>query len=75
MSITQHAMLDGLVTFTYTNYKGVTEDRKVTIYELQYGSTEHHKDTWMLCGHCHTRKAYRNFDLAKITNLKNYKED
>ena len=75
MKITQAANLSWLVTFTYTNHKGVIEDRKVGVCRLDYGTTEHHTNAWMFRGYCYSRRAYRSFDLAKITNLKNYKED
>ena len=43
------------LTFTYTNYKGITSDRKVMPMGIYWGSTEYHKDQWLL----------KAFDLVK----------
>ena len=57
--------------FTYTNWRGVTEDRTVTPLSLQFGTTpEHPEPTWLLFSFCHDRKANRSFMLSKMLDVK-----
>lgn len=56
-----------MVTFAYTNYRDVKENRIVRFSALQYGANEYHPEpTWLLHGYCFQRKGYRSFDLARI---------
>lgn len=56
--------------FTYTNWRGVTEDRTVLPLKLQFGVTpEHPEPCWMLFSMCVDRKAHRSFMLSKMSNV------
>lgn len=59
------------LTFQYTNWRDVTEQRTVTPLKLQFGTTpEHHEPTWLLFSFCHDRKAHRSFMLSKMLDVK-----
>lgn len=54
-------------TFTYKNYAGELEDRKVIFESLSWGNNDYHPDVqWFLNGHCTTRNARRTFAMADI---------
>ncbi len=55
------------VTFTYTNYKGVTAKRRVRPIKLKFGSTEFHpKQQWLLDAWDCDKRSYRTFAMADI---------
>lgn len=66
------AMVPGsALLFTYTNWCGVTEKRRVIPINLQYGTTpEHPEPTWLLFSYCTDRKANRSFMLSKMSDVR-----
>ncbi|WP_421983415.1 hypothetical protein [Roseibium sp.] len=58
---------DSGLSFTYTNYRGETSQRRVKPLHLWHGSTEHHpKPTLLLCGLDLDKNAERDFKLTDI---------
>lgn len=58
-----------VVEFNYTNYRGVTEIRRVVPRGTFFGNTEHHpgKSQWFLRAWCLERQAMRMFAFADIS--------
>lgn len=58
------------VRMTYTNYKGITESRTVTLLKCFEGSTLYHPETQNLVeGYCHERKSNRIFAVKDISQI------
>ena len=56
--------------FTYTNWKGVTRQRKAYFIEFFMGSTKWHpKPQWLVIGMDLEKKAHRTFALKDISNI------
>lgn len=50
--------------FEYVNHAGRHASRKVDPIEITWCRTHHHQDySWKLKAWCHSRKAYRHFEL------------
>lgn len=58
-----------VVEFTYENYRGVTEIRRVVPQGTLFGTTLHHpgKKQWFLRAWCLERQAQRYFAFADIS--------
>lgn len=57
-----------VVEFTYENYRGVTEVRRVVPLRLWFGSNEWHpKKQWLLSAWCLERQAERFFAFENIS--------
>lgn len=60
-----------IITFTYTNWKGETGERKAIVSELSFGSNEYHKEKqFILLAFDLDKLQYRTFALKDISNLK-----
>lgn len=58
------------VTFTYTNWKGETRQRKAYFIKFFMGSNEWHPETqWLVIGMDLEKQAERTFALKDISNL------
>lgn len=58
------------VTIVYKNWRGVIEERKVTVLEFFDGSTPYHKEfqTFMKAW-CHERRSERDFAVNDIEKM------
>lgn len=60
-----------VITFQYTNYKGVVSSRNATVIGLHYGSTEYHPETqWLLEGFDLDKNVIRVYALKDMTDVK-----
>jgi predicted DNA-binding transcriptional regulator YafY len=58
-----------VVEFTYLNYRGVTEIRRIVPIRIWFGSNEWHpRKQWFVHGWCFERMAARDFAWADIQN-------
>jgi predicted DNA-binding transcriptional regulator YafY len=56
-----------VVEFVYTNYRGVTEIRRVVPQNIWFGATQWHpKRQWFLSAWCLERQAHRDFAWSNI---------
>lgn len=63
----QTLRLGAVVRFLYTNHRDVTEQRRVVVLGLQFGSNEYYREPqWLLQTFDLERKNFRSFALAKI---------
>ena len=59
------------VEFTYTNWKGVTRQRRAYFMKFFMGSSEWHPELqWLVTGMDLEKQAERTFALKDISNLK-----
>ena len=59
------------VQFTYTNWRGVTRERRASFSLLQFGATEYHPEPQLLLyGYDLEKKASRTYAVKDITDLK-----
>lgn len=60
-----------LISFDYTNHKGIKARRRVTFHYLRYGSHPDYYPTPRILLHCYDndKEDYRDFDPNKIENL------
>lgn len=59
------------VSIVYTNYKGVTGERKIVPIEILYGHTDWHKeDQWLLRAWDVSKQAERTFAVKDIKSWK-----
>lgn len=58
-----------VVTFSYTNYKGILSNRSVQPIEIRFGSTEWHQDAqWLLKAFDLDKNDIREFAVKDIKN-------
>lgn len=68
-------MMTKLVEINYTNWRGVTADRKVFPISLWFGSTEWHRDPqWLLHAKDIKSGDIRDFAMSSIHSWKNLDE-
>lgn len=62
-------MNNRVVSFLYTNWKGVTRQRRVIPQHIEFGSNEHHKEPqWLLVALDLDKNAQRSFALNDIVD-------
>lgn len=58
---------NGAVTFTYTNYRGVTTERRVVPIDLRWEASQWHpQEQWVLHAYDLDREVIRNFAMKDI---------
>ncbi len=68
-----NALVNGnsLLRFTYTNHRGITEEREVRPISIEFGKINENKPPcWMLRSFCRDRNCYRNFVMSKMRNIR-----
>jgi hypothetical protein len=66
----------GTVSFTYTNWKGKTSERKAKMEYVYWGSNEWHTEKqWLVCGYDLDKKDLRTYALKDIKNLQHCEEE
>jgi predicted DNA-binding transcriptional regulator YafY len=68
--VNQSSLIGKTITMVYKNYRGVKEDRVVTVLEFFNGYTPYHSEyqTFMK-GYCHERRAKRDFSINDIEKI------
>ncbi len=67
--------LYGLVSFTYTNWKGVVATRKAYILSVFWGHNEWHTTPqWLVKGVDMDKQAVRSYALKDITDVKKFSQ-
>ena len=65
-----------VITFNYSNHRGVYSRRFVTPTGYRYGTSEFHKNpTHLIIGFDHDRVATREFDLMLMKDITPLKEN
>lgn len=63
---------DEVVSIKYTNYRGITDYRRILPVRMWFGSTEwHKKDQWLLEATDLNKGEIRHFAMADILEWKN----
>jgi hypothetical protein len=63
------------LSFTYTNWKGETEPRRAMLTNLYFGVSYFHKTPgWIFVGFDLDKKAVRQYELSKMTDVKEIDE-
>jgi hypothetical protein len=59
------------ISFTYTNWRGETGERKAIVKEFVYGSNEYHKEPqFMIIGIDFDKHGERSFAAKDMSNVK-----
>jgi len=59
------------VTFTYTNWKGETKQRRAVMQSLYWGSNDYHKESqWLVEGYDMDKEAVRTYALRDISDVR-----
>lgn len=58
------------IQFDYINWKGIKGHRTVVIWEIFFGSTEHHEEPqWLLKGYDENKKEVRIFAMRDMSSV------
>jgi predicted DNA-binding transcriptional regulator YafY len=59
------------VAFTYTNWKGITKQRRAIFFRMFIGANEYHPEPqWLMEGHDLDKEEIRTYSLKDITAIK-----